>query len=118
MSLPTCPFTPDQSNYVTLKSQGAVIETQLDGGLPATRLDKSSAAHLVTVQWSLSTAEWATMDTFYNGTLALGSLPFSLPLAIDGGGLATFTCKFVKDSYGLTGTEGDTNIVGGQVWAY
>jgi hypothetical protein len=47
------------------------------------------------VQWTFTEAQFATFTAFVRDTLALGSLPFTAPLAF-GAGLVTVTAQLVK----------------------
>lgn len=109
------PLTPDKANYITSSQPGAVIQTKLDGGGSAFRLDKLNAASLITVTWSISAVDYATLYAFWKTTLIIGSLPFTASLYLESNVLQAYTCHFMPDTFGIQSVSGDTTVVGAQL---
>jgi hypothetical protein len=115
----TCPYTPEKAGYaVQGRAAGAVIEIQLDGGLPAKRLNKLGSVSRVTVQWDLSLASgaFAAMVTFWKTTLSYGTLQANFPLVLDGA-LANYLGSFVAGTFQApSAAQGDTYTVTADLW--
>jgi hypothetical protein len=115
----TCPYTPEKAGYaVQGRAAGAVIEIQLDGGLPARRLNKLGAVTRVTAQWelSLSKGDFAAFVTFWKTTLVYGTLQANFPLVLDGV-LANYLGAFVAGTFQApSAAQGDTYTVTADLW--
>lgn len=88
--------TQGQSYQVALGD--AVVETQLDGGLPKKRRDILNPANRVTCAWVLNATDFDYFMAFYFTTTKNGSLPFTVNAVIDSHAEAIYTATFVKGS--------------------
>lgn len=71
-----------------------LLEYQPDTGPPITRRRTSASPRPLTVTFELTSAQIATLRTFFDTTLLGGSLPFTFPGVIEG---STYLVKFQKD---------------------
>lgn len=117
MALSTCPVTPSKAGYATQRQTGAIIQTKLDGGKSASRLDQLGAADLVTLSWDIDATTYDTLMAWFEDTLIMGSLPFTAALILRTSTPSNYTCQFLDGTFGLQSHQGDQYIVGGQVEA-
>jgi hypothetical protein len=107
MPLPKLSLPPSTGNY-NVSFGNELVSVTLDGGLPRIRRDIAGACHTVTCSWLLDATAYNTLLTFYNTTVAKGSLPFLIDLIIDTASLVEYTAMFVPKSFSLSGQSGAT----------
>lgn len=88
----TLPASPLVDGYQETLPQ-TVLRTEMDMGPAKTRRRTTAGVGQITVAYLLTTAETATLESFYRDTLAGGALPFAYRLP-RGGGAAV--CRFKK----------------------
>lgn len=99
-TLPTAPEGPDYQEQPPL----VTIRTQMDAGPPKMRRKFTAGIRPFTFTWIMTKAQVATFDTFYNTTLAGGSLSFDSLNHPRTGAAATF--RFAgQPSYAYLGPD-------------
>lgn len=96
---------PDQDGYSVEKSAESVIRIQLDGGAGRYRQDLFGVSDLVSCQWILDSSQYDYLQSFYR-LHSSGSMPFMVNLIVDHAELKPYECRFVPNSFKLTGVKG------------
>lgn len=96
---------PDQDGYSVEKSAESVIRIQLDGGAGRYRQDLFGVSDLVSCQWILDGNQYNYLQSFYR-SLSSGSMPFMANLIIEHAELKPYECRFMPNSFKLTGVKG------------
>lgn len=96
---------PDQDGYSVEKSAESVIRIQLDGGAGRYRQDLFGVSDLVSCQWILDGEQYNYLQSFYRSHSS-GSMPFIVNLIIDYAELKPYECRFIPNSFKLTGVKG------------
>lgn len=91
---------------------GAAFDARgTDGGLPSSRLDFSGMRGRIDVSWNLNSAQWATFLTFYNVTIAEGSLSFLLDVAFDYSTVQECEVKIIPGTLKASKFDGLSRVV-------
>lgn len=96
---------PDQDGYSVEKSAESVIRIQLDGGAGRYRQDLFGVSDLVSCQWILDGNQYNYLQSFYR-LQSSGSMPFMANLIIGHAELKPYECRFMPNSFKLTGVKG------------
>ena len=96
---------PDQDGYSVEKSAESVIRVQLDGGAGRYRQDLFGVSDLVSCQWILDGNQYNYLQSFYRFHSS-GSMPFMANLIVDHAELKPYECRFMPNSFKLTGIKG------------
>jgi hypothetical protein len=91
------PYLQRRQNWQIPQPFLSPIETEMEGG--NTRLRSRPGSNVATVQWRrrMTTAQFASFDTFIRSTLSNGTSRFTMPVWL-GTGYVTKTVQIAKDS--------------------
>lgn len=102
---------PDRAGY-NFEDFSSVVSVRLDGGPSRTRADMLGGDPTVSVQWTLSRANFDVLLAFYQTNTVYGSAPFYLDLYLENSELAEYECHFVPGSFRLQSQRAHTFVVG------
>lgn len=89
---------PDENGYSVIESSTALLNAELDGGSPRTRLDEIGGSRLVNLQWSGQAKRFQTIRDFFRQNVALNCPQFALGLIIDTAEYRQFLCNLIPGS--------------------
>lgn len=98
VGIQTLAETPDETGYAVVENQDSLLNADLDGGPPRTRLDVIGGGRIITVQWSGQAKRWQKVRDFLNQNVALNCPKFNLDLIIETADYQTYQCNVVPGS--------------------
>jgi len=116
MSLSTFKINPESASYAVADGM-SFVGVQLDGGQSRFRKDKIGSARVVDVRWTFDRNEYLYFTSFYNTTIDEGSLSFKIYLILDDPIPVLHQVHFIQDSKKLSGQNGHSYQVSGQLEA-
>lgn len=102
--------------YTVGKSADELIRVQLDGGAGRYAKDLFGISDIVSCSFICPDSDFNYLKNFYNGSVATGE-SFLMSLMIDGFELADYECRFMPNTFTVTGTRGLTTFVSATVEA-
>lgn len=102
--------------YTTDKSAAEFIRVQLDGGAGRYGIDLFGVSDLVALSFVCSPSDYDYLKSFYNEAIRSGE-EFLINLMIDRFELRPYACRFMPQSFRITGTKGLNTFVSATVEA-
>lgn len=103
-------------SYSVDKSAAEMIRVQLDGGAGRYAVDLFGISDLVNCSFVCSPSDFNYLKSFYNVAVSSGE-SFLMNLLIDRFELTLYECRFMPNTFKITGTKGLTTFVSATVEA-
>jgi hypothetical protein len=121
VTIPKLDLRVDQEGYsVTFPT--ALVQAQLDGGRPRTRLDILGQCYKVSVQWTRGPLGYKYLKQIQRyvelGTPSAGGggAYFTIDLIIEHEFIEEYTATFVPETFNLNNQSGDLYVVQADLW--